>query len=260
MTSRILSTTKKPNKLLTKKEREPMRPCRLLTALWSLLAAFAVAKADAPWGPLRPLPLAVAARAYYAVPTYHHELGLWKSRVLTFPLPKDTSAPALTDPFGGGTEIIVHFENYGERDWCYPVPGAHVTSPYGWRGERGHSGTDIKTFGEDRICAAFEGVVVASDHSMSGYGNCIVISHSNGLKTLYSHNLRNMVSVGDHVTAGQVIALIGRTGHATGDHLHFECRVEGAAFNSSLVFDHDTNQLRRQPIALSKNGTARIVR
>lgn len=222
-----------------------------------LLGVFAEARADAPWAPLRPS-IARRAQAYYAAPVYHHELGLWKSRVLSFPLPKAEAAAALTDPFGGASELIIHFENYGDRDWCYPVPGAYVTSPYGQRGERGHSGTDVKTFGEDRICAAFDGVVTMSE-PYAGYGNCIVISHSNGISTLYSHNLRNMVSVGEQVTAGQVIALIGRTGHATGDHLHFECRVEGAAFNSALIFDHDNSSLRRHRIALTKSGTARIL-
>ena len=235
-----------------------MRRVRLLMTLTGLLATLAVARADAPWGPLQPASLAAEAHAYYVVPVYHHVLGLWKSQILSFPLPKDEQAPALTDPFGGGQQIIIHFENYGDHDWCYPVPGAHVTSPFGWRGERGHSGTDIKTFGEDRICAAFEGIVTMSE-PYTGYGNCIVISHSNGLTTLYSHNLRNMVSPGEHVTAGQVIALIGRTGHATGDHLHFECRVQGAAFNSALIFDHEHSQLRRQPVVLTKGGKARIL-
>ena len=233
---------------------------RALLALLTFTAVLATARADAPWGPLRPPSISEQAHAYYALPVYRHELGLWHSSILSFPLPKAIDAPALTDPFGGADEILIHFENYGDRDWCYPVPGAYVTSPYGWRGERGHSGTDIKTFGEDRICAAFDGIVVQSDIAYSGYGNCIVISHSNGLTTLYSHNQRNIVSVGDHVIAGQVIALIGRTGHATGDHLHFECRVAGAHFNSELIFNHETNQLRRHTVALTRNGVARIVR
>ncbi len=232
---------------------------RLLITLGLCLTAFTIVRADAPWGPLRPPTLAQTARNYFtaAFCPYRDVLGSWTDRTLPFPLPKSEEAPALTDPFGGGSMIIIHFENYDDRDWCYPVPGAHVTSPYGWRNERGHSGTDIKTFGEDRICAAFEGVVIMSER-YAGYGNCIVISHNNGLTTLYSHNLRNMVSPGDHVTAGQVIALIGRTGRATGDHLHFECRVNGASFNSSLVFNHDTNQLIRHPLALTKGDATRI--
>jgi len=232
-----------------------MNRLQLATVLTALLLALATraSAAQTPWGPLRPPSVAEQARHYYVVPQRHHELGLWHSPTLAFPLPKAYDAPELTDCFGGGQQITIHFENYSDRDWCYPVPGAHVTSPYGWRDGRGHSGTDIKTFGEDRICAAFEGIVTMSEPH-SGYGNCIIIHHSNGLTTLYSHNLRNMVSPGEHVTAGQVIALIGRTGHATGDHLHFECRVEGIAFNSALIFDHDSSKLIRRPLLISRSG------
>lgn len=210
--------------------------------------------------PLRPQTIAQVARHYYEdrAEPFVSNFGSWRSRTLAFPLPKADDAPALTDPFGDGTQIVLHLENYDARDWCYPVPGAYVTSPFGERGERGHSGTDIKTFGEDRICAAFDGVVTMSE-PFSGYGNCIVISHNNGFSTLYSHNLRNMVNVGEHVSAGQVISLIGSTGHATGDHLHFECRFEDHAFDSSLIFDHENNKLHRHKVLLTKGGTVRVV-
>ena len=229
--------------------------CRLVAPLIALLPLPARAWEGVP---LLPPTIAQKAQTYYEQPLFVSGFGSWRSRILQFPLPKAAAAPALTDPFGGGTSIILHLENFGEHDWCYPVPGARVTSPYGWRNGRGHTGTDIKTFGEDRICAAFEGVVTLSEN-YGGYGNCIVVSHSYGLTTLYSHNLRNMVRVGDHVTAGQVIALIGRTGHATGDHLHFECRVMGIAFNSQFIFNHDTNQLQHHPVMLTNDGIARVL-
>jgi len=138
------------------------------------------------------------------------------------------------------------------QNWCYPLPGAKVISPYGSRGGRSHSGTDLKTKPNDNILAAFDGEVVFSDN-YHGYGNLIRIKHANGLETYYSHNSKNLVKVGDHVKAGDVIALTGRTGRATTEHLHFETRINGQSVNSARFFDHDTHQLR--PNAFSKDGS-----
>ena len=117
-------------------------------------------------------------------------------------------------------------EETARQWWCYPLPGAKVISPYGGRGGRQHTGTDLKTKANDNIFAAFDGEVVFSA-KYAGYGNLIRIKHPNGLETYYSHNSKNMVKVGDYVKAGQVIALTGRTGRATTEHLHFETRVNG---------------------------------
>ena len=138
------------------------------------------------------------------------------------------------------------------QNWCYPLPGAKVISPYGSRGGRSHSGTDLKTKPNDNILAAFDGEVVFSDNYY-GYGNLIRIKHANGLETYYSHNSKNLVKVGDRVKAGDVIALTGRTGRATTEHLHFETRINGQSVNSARFFDHDTHQLR--PEAFSKDGS-----
>ena len=129
------------------------------------------------------------------------------------------------------------------QTWCYPLPGAKVISPYGARGRRSHSGTDLKTKPNDNILAAFDGEVVFSGNYY-GYGNLIRIKHDNGLETYYSHNSNNLVKQGDHVKAGDVIALTGRTGRATTEHLHFETRINGQSVNSARFFDHTTHQLR----------------
>ena len=129
------------------------------------------------------------------------------------------------------------------QTWCYPLPDAKVISPYGARGRRSHSGTDLKTKPNDNILAAFDGEVVFSGNYY-GYGNLIRIKHDNGLETYYSHNSKNLVKQGDHVKAGDVIALTGRTGRATTEHLHFETRINGQSVNSARFFDHTTHQLR----------------
>lgn len=130
---------------------------------------------------------------------------------------------------------------------CYPLPGAKVISPYGRRGGRAHSGVDIKTTPGDNILAALDGDVVMSQR-YAAYGNLIKIRHQNGFETWYSHNSKNLVSVGDHVKAGQVIALTGQTGRATTAHLHFECRLNGKAFNPSVFFDHSTHSVKMKAL------------
>lgn len=139
------------------------------------------------------------------------------------------------------------------QQWCYPLPGAKVISPYGARGGRSHSGTDLKTKPNDNILAAFDGEVVFSG-TYYGYGNLIRIKHANGLETYYSHNSKNLVKQGDHVKAGDVIALTGRTGRATTEHLHFETRINGQHVNSVRFFDHATHQLRTDAFQKTKDG------
>lgn len=140
-----------------------------------------------------------------------------------------------------------------EQWWCYPLPGAKVISPYGRRGGRSHSGVDLKTKPDDEIHAAFDGEVVFSA-KYSGYGNLIRILHGNGLETYYSHNSKNLVKVGDRVKAGDVIALTGRTGRATTEHLHFETRINGKAYDPSRFFDHQAHTIRMKSFQKTRNG------
>ena len=144
-------------------------------------------------------------------------------------------------------------ESTSEQWWCYPLPGAKVISPYGRRGGRGHSGVDLKTKPDDEIRAAFDGEVVFSA-KYAGYGNLIRILHGNGLETYYSHNSKNLVKVGDRVKAGDVIALTGRTGRATTEHLHFETRINGKAYDPSRFFDHQTHTIRINSFHKTRNG------
>ena len=177
----------------------------------------------------------------------------WDNRALS----KQDAGKVLTpsDPFGGGSKFTLNLSNISDKEWCYPLPGAKVISPYGPRGGRMHSGVDLKTKPSDPIYAAFDGVVTMSQ-VYSGYGNCVVLRHANGLETLYSHNVKNLVKVGDQVKCGQQIALTGRTGRATTEHLHFEVRVNGRHYNPNIIFDHTTRQLKKGQVTFFKNGKA----
>ena len=115
----------------------------------------------------------------------------------------------------------------------WPVPSsASISSPFGYRihpirrTRAHHDGIDIRARHGADIVAAEAGRVIFSGWS-GGYGNTVIIDHGGGLHTLYAHNSLNLVRVGDYVTRGQVIALIGSTGMSTGPHLHFEVRLHG---------------------------------
>ncbi len=115
-----------------------------------------------------------------------------------------------------------------QAHFIWPVRGP-VSSGYGRRGFWGwHSGVDIKAREGAPIRAAAPGTVMFSGWQ-SSYGRMIHIAHPNGFSTVYAHNLRNAVKVGDRVEAGTVIGAVGRTGRATANHLHFEVRRQGRA-------------------------------
>lgn len=102
--------------------------------------------------------------------------------------------------------------------------GAISETMYGYGGYVNHSGVDIAAPYGTPIYAADSGTVVLSQWYY-GYGYCIMIQHASGLKTVYGHCSALHVSVGETVTQGQQIADVGATGQATGNHLHFEVRI-----------------------------------
>ena len=99
-----------------------------------------------------------------------------------------------------------------------------------WGDGRGHKGLDLAGPKGLSIYAAKSGVVKTVRHT-SDYGKYIVIDHGDGFQTLYSHCSEMIVSVGEKVVAGQTIAYVGRTGNASGNHLHFEIIKNGTRVN-----------------------------
>ena len=89
-----------------------------------------------------------------------------------------------------------------------------------------HPGVDFEASAGTPIHAAGAGLVVMAG-DCGGYGNCVVIDHGTQLATVYGHQSALIAKVGDHVTVGQIIGLVGSTGLSTGPHLHFEVRLRG---------------------------------
>ena len=123
--------------------------------------------------------------------------------------------------------------------FTFPVSGT-VSSSYGKRkdpftGESDfHHGIDIASAAGSEIFAAGPGRVVFSGWK-KGYGNVVEIDHGDGFRTLYGHNDKNLVSVGEEVTSDQLIAHVGSTGRSTGPHLHYEVRKNGEPINPEKV-------------------------
>jgi murein DD-endopeptidase MepM/ murein hydrolase activator NlpD len=114
-------------------------------------------------------------------------------------------------------------------DFAWPVEG-QVISPFGKRRGGWHAGMDIKAELGTPILAAAPGVVTSSGQERA-YGRIVRIEHDSGFITVYAHNLENLVEVGDRVSAGTIIATVGRTGKASTPHLHFEVRHDGIVYN-----------------------------
>jgi len=120
----------------------------------------------------------------------------------------------------------------GQGKFLWPVEGP-VNSPYGQRNGKMHDGIDLGGDEGDPIYASAAGEVVYSD-KLGGYGNLVILKHEDGFFTAYAHNDKNLVDKGDNVKQGERIAELGRTGNASGDHLHFEIRDDSGTYDPEL--------------------------
>ncbi|MDQ4094702.1 MAG: peptidoglycan DD-metalloendopeptidase family protein [Actinomycetota bacterium] len=114
--------------------------------------------------------------------------------------------------------------------FVWPLNGA-VTSGFGYRWGRMHEGIDIDGYTGQPIVATKAGRVISTGDAGDGYGTKVVIDHGGGFTSLYAHMSGLGTQNGASVSAGQVIGYVGCTGSCTGDHLHFEIRVNGTPQN-----------------------------
>ena len=126
----------------------------------------------------------------------------------------------------------------GTGRFMWPVPGVHsISSPYGPRWGRFHSGVDISCGGiYGRTVVAADSGTATVKRAAGGYGLHIIISHGNGYSTCYAHLSAVTISSGSTVAKGQAIGRVGSTGASTGPHLHFEIRKNNHANNPMSYF------------------------
>ena len=153
-----------------------------------------------------------------------------------------------TIPGIGGGEIITPDSDWigtGIFQWPLPETGT-ITSYFGNRvnpitGEPDyHTGTDISVAAGTPILAAADGVVSIANGTDSwgdSYGYYVKLDHGEGLETLYAHCSSICVTAGQEVAQGEVIAYVGSTGNSTGNHLHFEVRVDGTRVDALNYFE-----------------------
>lgn len=124
-----------------------------------------------------------------------------------------------------------------------PLNGGSISSNFGYRispitNEYSlHTGLDIATEENTKIYASYDGVVEKAEYHYVN-GNYIILKHSDTLKTTYNHCNKLLVKAGDRVRKGECIALVGATGYATGNHLHFEVIVNDKYINPMWVLNY----------------------
>jgi murein DD-endopeptidase MepM/ murein hydrolase activator NlpD len=138
--------------------------------------------------------------------------------VMTVPIEKTAPSAAAA----GGA--VVNLGAAPALHWPLTTIRILIGSPFGARWGKPHEGIDLPAPVGTPVFAAADGRVVYAGSAIRGYGNLIVLKHAGDLLTAYAHNSVLLVSQGQAVRAGERIALVGQSGHATGPHLHFEVR------------------------------------
>lgn len=128
-----------------------------------------------------------------------------------------------------GAKPEFSYQDRLDQKFMYPI-NTRITSYYGPRWGRIHEGLDFAAPMGSPIKAVSSGRVVYSGWA-NGYGYVVIIEHQKGLRTLYAHNSKLLVRVGESVGRGEVISRSGNTGNSTGPHLHFEVQVNGRPEN-----------------------------
>lgn len=164
---------------------------------------------------------------YTALITYKNGVAISKNileeRVISAPVAQEVRVGTRQTT----TEVSTGSGGSGEYFW--PVDGGYISA---YQGDgRGHKGIDIAAPYGTPIYAAQSGTVTRATNKYDGYGNSVMISHSDGNVTMYAHMSSIAISYGDYVVKGQLIGYVGSTGNATGNHLHFEVRSSGSYLN-----------------------------
>ncbi len=117
-------------------------------------------------------------------------------------------------------------------------------NPFGGRTYEFHPGMDIDGERGENVMATASGTVIKASWQ-GGYGNMVEIDHGNGLTSRYGHLSKIGIEVGDAVTRGQIMGLIGSTGRSTGPHLHYELRLNDKPINPRRFLPQEITELKK---------------
>lgn len=129
-----------------------------------------------------------------------------------------------------------------------------LNSKYKKRWGRQHHGIDIHLNTGNNVYAAFDGIVRYAQYNKSGFGNCVVIRHMNGLETVYAHLSRIHAPLNGFVKSGDIIGLGGNTGRSQGPHLHFEVRYKDFSIDPEWLIDLSGQQLKVDTLRVNRNN------
>lgn len=119
--------------------------------------------------------------------------------------------------------------------WRWPLDAGIVSSEYGPRWGKMHHGLDIAAERGKPVYASADGEVIYADDKLRGYGNVVILRHDQKTTSLYAHNKKLKVKLGQKVKRGHLIALLGSTGRSTGPHVHYEIRGSNGAINPRKI-------------------------
>lgn len=122
---------------------------------------------------------------------------------------------------------------YKKLDFIWPVEGK-ISDVFDEAERRRHQGIDISSPLGTPIKASHGGMVIYSNNTIKGYGNLIILRHSEEYVTIYAHNQANLIEEGAWVEKGQIIGKVGQTGRTSGPHLHFEIRRNNRVLDPML--------------------------
>lgn len=179
------------------------------------------------------------ARTLIARTAFAAAVAVFFAAIVAVAAPHAAFAQGIDDPLtaeeqqlAAGTASAASARDLDTARWAWPLPSIgldHISQDF-WTG---HGALDIWAAKGTPIITSRAGVVVATEASnpmeLDGYGKCVVVYHNDGTESYYAHMSVREVNVGDTVTTGQEIGLVGSTGNSTGNHLHFEIRVNATA-------------------------------
>ena len=143
------------------------------------------------------------------------------------------------------------YDPSGNHYWSAPLNEGKLTSNFGYRWGRWHTGADLDLETGTPIYATFDGIVRVVGWDGNGYGRYVLVRHYNGLETLYGHMSKQTVETGQLVKAGDQLGLGGTTGRSTGPHLHFETRYEGNPFSPLNIYSFPENTINSDHFLLT---------